>query len=230
MKLGEHVLKVGSGITPTRGQGSYVVHGIPLIRSQNIHMNRFEYEGLAYITDEQDAEMQGSRVLANDVLLNITGASIGRVCVVPETLCPANVNQHVSIIRLNGTLSPHFLAYYIASPAFQKVINDSQAGATRQALTKALIESFRIPAPSISEQERIAALLREQMAAIERARAASMDCKSAGKALPIAYLRRVFDGAVVESWPSARHCRCQPSQVAPSCLGQTFELFAKSRR
>src|SRR5207245_1195041 len=101
-----------------------------------VHMNRFAPDGLVYITVDQDAEMEGSRVQPNDVLLNITGASIGRVCVVPDELCPANVNQHVSIIRLDDTLSPHFVAYYLASPKFQEFIDDSQAGATRQALTK----------------------------------------------------------------------------------------------
>src|SRR5438552_17992015 len=84
VRLGDHVLKVGSGVTPKGGQASYVARGTPLIRSQNVHMNRFLCEGLAYITAEQDADMEGSRVEPNDVLLNITGASIGRVCVVPD--------------------------------------------------------------------------------------------------------------------------------------------------
>jgi type I restriction enzyme S subunit len=190
VRLGNHVHKVGSGITPTGGQAAYVPHGIPLIRSQNVHMNRFVYDGLAFITARHDAEMEGSRVESNDVLLNITGASIGRVCVIPHDLCPANVNQHVSIIRLDGTLSPQFVAYYISSPAFQKFIAISQAGATRQALTKALIENFRIPAPPLAEQQRIAALLQDQMTAVERARAAAETRLEAIDALMISHIRQ----------------------------------------
>ena len=68
LRLGDHVLKTGSGLTPTGGQATYVPHGIPLIRSQNVHMNRFAYDGLAYITAKQDAKMEGSRVQPNDVL------------------------------------------------------------------------------------------------------------------------------------------------------------------
>ena len=138
--------------------------------------------------------MSESRVLSADVLLNITGASIGRVCVVPDDLPPANVNQHVSIIRCDGSIIPQFLAFYLATPAFQKHILDTQAGATRQALTKALIEGFEIPLPPLSEQRRIAGILREQMAAVERARAAAEAELEAIEALPAALLRRAFSG------------------------------------
>jgi type I restriction enzyme, S subunit len=204
IRLGDHVRKIGSGVTPTGGQASYVPNGIPLIRSQNVHMNRFEYSGLAYITTQQDAAMEGSRVVPNDLLLNITGASIGRVCVVPPNLTPANVNQHVSIIRLDASLSPDFLSYYIAGPPFQKIIANSQAGATRQALTKALIENFRIAAPALHEQQRIAAILRDQMAAVERARIAAANRVEAANGFVAAFLRSFFVGPKTNRWPSCR--------------------------
>ena len=117
--------------------------------------------------------MSGSRVLPGDVLLNITGASIGRACVVPAEVCPANVNQHVSIIRCKDALNPQFLSYYLATSEFQRFVVDSQAGATRQALTKEQIENFNIPVPEISEQKRIAAILNKQMAAVDKARIAA---------------------------------------------------------
>ena len=147
VRLGDHVTKVGSGITPRGGQASYQRSGVPLIRSQNVHMNRFVAEGIAFISPEQDEQMEGSRVFPEDILLNITGASIGRVCVVPQEVCPANVNQHVSIIRGDGSFDPAFISHFLSIPDFQKQILDSQAGATRQALTKTLIEDFRIPLP-----------------------------------------------------------------------------------
>ncbi len=193
-RLGDHVTKVGSGVTPLGGHAAYQESGVPLIRSQNVHMNRFVAEGLVYISQEQDASMEGSRVQPGDVLLNITGASIGRVCVVPAELCPANVNQHVSIIRCDGEIYSPFLSYFIATPEFQKFIMDSQAGATRQALTKALIEEFRIPIPSLLEQKRIVAILDEQMATVGRARKAIDGELAAINALPAALLRRAFSG------------------------------------
>jgi type I restriction enzyme S subunit len=215
-RLGDHILKVGSGVTPTGGQASYSSQGTPLIRSQNVHMNRFEYEGLAFISREQDADMEGSRVLPNDVLLNITGASIGRVCVVPDELCPANVNQHISIIRLRESLVPTFFAYYFATPGVQKFISHSQAGATRQALTKAMIEHFRIPAPDREAQEGITRALREQLGLVERARAAAAMRRRAAKALPAAYLNDIFTDGTLQKLPAAplaevNCCRRSPS-------------------
>jgi type I restriction enzyme S subunit len=201
VRLGDHVTKVGSGLTPLGGHTTYVQTGIPLIRSQNVHMNHFVRDGLVFISHEQDAEMEGTRVAPRDILLNITGASIGRVCVAPSELCPANVNQHVSIIRSDGSFAPAFISFFLSTPEFQKFILDSQSGATRQALTKAMIENFLVPLPPLVEQKRIASILREQMAAVERARAATQAQLEAAKALPAAYLRSVFNSPHAQMWP-----------------------------
>lgn len=159
--------RIGSGTTPRGGQAAYVDSGIPLIRSQNVRMNRFSGEGLAFIRPEQDAAMAASRVRKGDVLLNITGASIGRVCVVPDEICPANVNQHVSIIRSDGTHEPAFLSFFLSSPRFQRSIFDTQAGATRQALTKANIEQFEVPVPSKLIQREVAGELKARLEAVD---------------------------------------------------------------
>jgi len=204
VRLGDHAVKIGSGITPLGGHASYRRTGIPLIRSQNVLMNSFETRGLAFISEEQNAEMAGSRVQPGDVLLNITGASIGRVCVVPAVLCPANVNQHVCIIRTDGSIVPEFLAYYLATSKFQSIIGDSQAGATRQALTKTLIEAFDIPSLPVGDQRRIAARLREELAEVERARAAVIEQRNSARLLPARLLRRVFQSPKAKAWPFRR--------------------------
>lgn len=204
VRLGDHVAKVGSGFTPLGGHKVYQQTGVPLIRSQNVHMNRFEPDGLAFISPEQNGEMTASRVEADDVLLNITGASIGRVCVAPPEFCPANVNQHVCIIRSDGSFASEFLALYFASAAFQKFIMQAQAGGTRQALTKAMIENFRVPFAPLAEQRRIAARLREQMAEVERARAAVQAQLDAVQALPAAVLRAHFTTPAAQRWPRNR--------------------------
>src|SRR5262245_52641837 len=98
-KVGEITSKVGSGATPNGGQESYHSLGIPLIRSQNVHFNGFREEGLVYLSQEQADELAGATVRHGDVLLNITGASIGRVTVAPAHMDGARVNQHVCIIR-----------------------------------------------------------------------------------------------------------------------------------
>ena len=172
VRLGDHVLKIGSGQTPSGGHASYLQTGVPLIRSQNVLMGCFSSQGLAYISEEQDMAMSGSRVFPGDVLLNITGASVGRVCVAPAAHLPANVNQHVCIIRCKDTLRPEYLAYVLASARLQNFIWDSQAGATRQALTKQMIEEFRIPWVEDDRQRQIVRDLSSQLAAAADARQA----------------------------------------------------------
>ena len=194
VRLGDHASKIGSGFTPLGGHASYQRSGIPLIRSQNVHMMQFESNGLAYISAHQDSLMATSRVHARDVLLNITGASIGRVCVAPAEVCPANVNQHVCVIRCVSSLDADFLAFFLATPEFQNHINGAQAGATRQALTKSLIEEFRVPLVDVTEQRRIASRLREELAAVAQARAALEAQLAAAEALPDACVREdAFD-------------------------------------
>ena len=95
--------KIGSGATPRGGKNSYKTKGITLIRSLNVYDFEFSYEGLAFITEGQASETRLARVIVEpkDILLNITGASVARCCMVPEHLLPARVNQHVSLVRVD---------------------------------------------------------------------------------------------------------------------------------
>ena len=172
-RLVNHTTKIGSGQTPSGGYRAYSVSGIPLIRSQNVLMGSFSDNGLVFISKEIDESMNVSRVQCGDVLLNITGASIGRVCVVPDHVCPANVNQHVCIIRCDETLVPSYVATLLASPAFQSLIWDRQAGGTRQALTKQMVENFELPLVPREQQIEISARLTAQLNEFETARQAA---------------------------------------------------------
>lgn len=198
IRLGNHTKKIGSGQTPSGGYRSYVPNGIPLIRSQNVLMGSFSSEGLVHISDAIDASMSGSRVLPGDVLLNITGASIGRVCVVPEDICPANVNQHVCIIRCGDSLNPLYVSAVLASPKFQAFIWGSQAGGTRQALTKQMVEDFEIPQLELDQQRQIAAHLKAQLAEVETARQAAQAQLAEATALKAKVLESLFSS--VPDW------------------------------
>jgi len=194
VRLGEVADKIGSGVTPRGGQDSYLSEGIPLIRSQNVHLNHFKREGLALISKEQDALMKETRVYPDDVLLNITGASIGRVCVVPGELCPANVNQHVCIIRAGDVFDPNYLSLWLSRPSFQKYIWGAQSGATRQALTKEMIENFQIPKPAIEVQRSITSSLMLVMHEAKRVSEVLDSQLDALNKLSTAYLCEAFDG------------------------------------
>lgn len=156
--IGDHASKIGSGATPRGGEESYKAAGITLIRSMNVRDGAFLRDGLAFIDDEQAAQLEGVVVEADDVLLNITGASVARVCRAPADVLPARVNQHVAIIRPTSTFNPLFLEQCLLSPLVkERLLKIARAGATREAITKSAIEQFRVIRPPREVQDKFAA-------------------------------------------------------------------------
>lgn len=152
-------VKIGSGATPRGGQEAYKTEGISLIRSQNILDFSFSTNGLAYIDDEQARQLQNVEIQEKDVLINITGDSVARVCMVPAETLPARVNQHVAILRADSKkLDPDYLLYYLLNPVLKRhLLRLSSDGATRNALTKSNLEELIISAPKdIIKQREIA--------------------------------------------------------------------------
>ncbi|WP_297511699.1 restriction endonuclease subunit S [Flavobacterium sp.] len=150
-----YVNKVGSGITPRGGSEVYVDEGVIFIRSQNVHFNGLRLDDVSRITNETHIGMSGSKVIFNDLLLNITGGSIGRCCVVLNE-DEMNVNQHVCIIRTKKEkLSPFFLNYILQSKVGQTQVDYFQTGGNREGLTGENIKNFKISFPNIQEQQEI---------------------------------------------------------------------------
>jgi len=149
-KLKEITTKIGSGATPRGGQASYKESGVSLIRSMNVHDDGFRDRKLAFIDDEQASKLDNVTIEENDILLNITGASVARCCVVDSKYLPARVNQHVSIIRLKESVMNHqFLHYALTSKVTKDLLlGIGEQGATRQAITKVQIENFKIKYPT----------------------------------------------------------------------------------
>jgi type I restriction enzyme S subunit len=139
--------KIGSGATPRGGREVYVEEGAALIRSQNVYDSQFVWDGLARITDDAARQLANVEVKAGDVLLNITGASILRTCVVPPDVLPARVNQHVAIIRAKAGVSPHYLHLHLLQPDTKTYLLGLNAGGSREAVTKAHIESVPVLDP-----------------------------------------------------------------------------------
>lgn len=153
--------KIGSGATPRGGQASYKTEGISLVRSMNVHDWEFREEKLAFIDEEQAEALKGVTLYEDDVLLNITGASVARCCIIPKEFLPARVNQHVSIIRpIKEVLNSKFLNYMLTSKPFKdQLLETGEQGATRQAITKRQIENFEVSYPSLEKQLEIVSRL-----------------------------------------------------------------------
>ena len=192
--LKELTNKIGSGATPKGGRKVYIDEGCSLIRSMNVLYNIFKYDELAHINEEAADQLKGVEVQKNDVLFNITGASIARCCIVPEDILPARVNQHVSILRLKADVLPIFLCYTLISPTNQrKLLKIGEAGSTRQALTKSDLENHMIGVPSLQEQQSIVFLLDSLNEKVNTLQQNYSRICSECDALKQAILRQVFE-------------------------------------
>lgn len=185
--------KIGSGSTPRGGKEAYHSEGISLIRSLNIYDNEFKYKNLAFINDDQANKLKNVAVETNDVLFNITGASVCRCTVVPNDVLPARVNQHVSILRpISNQLHPLFLSHLLISEniKIQLLGVGSAGGAIMEAITKEQLEKFKIPIPPIELQNLFAK--RVQLIATQKQQALETMAKS--KLLFQGLLQQAFNG------------------------------------
>jgi len=188
--LGEVTTKIGSGKTPKGGSSVYLRHGIPLLRSQNITNDAVDLSDVVYISDEMDSEMANSRVQIKDVLLNITGASIGRSAVYKHTTT-ANVNQHVCIVRPTQDVNAEYLQLNLTSPNGQQQIDNNQAGGGREGLNFQQIAKIEFHFPTLPEQTAIGTFFRT----LDELRAATQRKVTLLKQLKAAYLQQMFPQA-----------------------------------
>ena len=160
--LGRLATKIGSGATPKGGKETYREDGITLIRSMNVHNGQFEYKDLAHISYEQASQLDNVTIEENDILLNITGASVARCCIVPADILPARVNQHVCIVRCKGSIMPKFISYLLIDDNYQDLLwSIAGGGATREAITKQQIENLQIILPPIELQQQFADFVKQ---------------------------------------------------------------------
>ncbi len=147
---------------------TYASEGILFLRSQNVYDTGLNLDEPTFITEEIDEEMKNTRVQPNDVLLNITGGSIGRCCIFPPELKTANVNQHVSIIRvINTVFTPEYMHHYWNSTIGKMSIALYQTGGNREGMSADAIKNSPIMIMPIDEQQEIAAYLDKKCAEID---------------------------------------------------------------
>lgn len=171
VKFKDICTKIGSGATPKGGKEAYCEEGISLIRSQNVLDFAFSADGLAFINDLQAEKLKNVIVEEGDVLLNITGDSVARACMVDKKYLPARVNQHVCIVRADLQKAvPSYLLYFLQLNK-EYLLQLAAGGATRNALTKEMINNLELELPSIEDQQKITAILDDIQA--------RMDCNNA---------------------------------------------------
>jgi type I restriction enzyme S subunit len=179
-KLKDLTSKIGSGATPRGGESVYQESGVSLIRSQNVHNGRFLHEGLVSISDSAARALDGVSVEGNDVLINITGASVARACMVDTSILPARVNQHVAILRSDGNqlLAGFLLQILLGKKMNSYLLDISGSGTTRQAITKAQLEDLEVSIPPLDKQKRIVEIVTSMDEVIQSTEQAVTDAKN----------------------------------------------------
>lgn len=161
-------VKIGSGKTPLGGASAYKPDGVMFLRSQNVHFDGLRLDDVVYIDEDTDRDMAATRVREDDVLLNITGASLGRCAYVPPGTPPANVNQHVCIIRSDPKkVTSRYLNALMQAPPVQQQIFSGENGSSREGLTFEQVGNLEIQVPSLNEQQAIADYLDRETARLD---------------------------------------------------------------
>ena len=194
----EHICsKIGSGSTP-RGS-NYSSKGIPFFRSQNIYNGGLVYEDIKFISEEVHQTMIGTEVLPNDLLLNITGGSLGRCAIVPVNFQRGNVSQHVCIMRPIFVVSEYFHAFVLSS-IFSKSMKITGSG--REGLPKYNLERMFFPLPPLSEQHRIVSEIENWFALIDQIEQGKLDLQKVIKKAKNKILDLAIHGKLVPQDPN----------------------------
>jgi type I restriction enzyme, S subunit len=194
VKLGKYLNMIGSGSTPKGGQAVYQREGYIFIRSQNVRNNQVDYSDIYFIDEKIHNQMKRTWVKKDDVLLNITGASIGRAAIFFGEDNSANVNQHVCILRVKrDTLNPVYLLYHLTQNSYQKRIIGSNSGGTREAFNFKQIANFDIVLPSLDLQNKFASMAEE----IEKQKQLAEESLKQSEALFNSLLQKAFKGELV---------------------------------
>ena len=195
--LEEITSKIGSGSTP---KGSnYSEGGIPFFRSQNVYNEGLVYEDIKFISDATHQLMIGTEVHSKDLLLNITGGSLGRCAIVPADFQIGNVSQHVCIIRSILVLSS-YVHTFILSPFFKKTMNITGSG--REGLPKYNLEKMFLPIPPLKEQERIIKEIEHWFTFIDTIEQSKVNLQTAIKQTKSKILDLAIHGKLVPQDPS----------------------------
>ena len=204
--------KIGSGATPRGGKEAYCEEGISLIRSQNVLDFAFSTGGLVYINELQAEKLKNVIVEEDDVLLNITGDSVARACIVDKKYLPARVNQHVCIIRADSSKAiPSYLLYYLQLYK-EYLLQLASGGATRNALTKDMVNNLELELPTVEEQQKIVTVLNDIQKKIDCNNAVNENLEQQAQSLFI----EMFDSKESNFWKQG-----VLSDIAEITMGQS---------
>jgi type I restriction enzyme S subunit len=171
----------------------YMETGVRLFQVGDVGCGQFVGKSSRFISADRATELRCTLLHAGDILISRMPDPIGRACILPDLGYPCITAVDVSIWRLHGenVIADVLVAYLNTEEWYQRVLNQA-SGATRPRISRTKLQDLEIPLPPLAEQQRLTGMLKEQMGAVEKARAAAQARLAAVKGLPAAFLRLVF--------------------------------------
>ena len=152
------VEKLATNVTKGESPGwqghKYQAHGIKFITSENVLSGYLSFEPEKFIPSEFSDKLMRSKLLTGDILINIVGGSIGRICIVPPDIGDANINQAVAMVRLRDEkILPDYFLSCLLTPTYNHKLCNKSVDDYKPNLSLTSIRTFEIPVPSIEVQQ-----------------------------------------------------------------------------
>jgi len=181
----------------------YAAAGVRLLQVGDIGVRRFIGKSSRFVAEQRCRELRCTFLKPGDILISRMAEPIGRACRLPDLGYSCITAVDVSIWRPRTEhLDPDYAVFYLNSEEWLARVLARASGATRARISRVNLGTLTIPLPPLAEQRRIAAMLTEQMAQLDRARAAAEVQLAAIRALPAAHLRAIFESDEAKGWPT----------------------------
>jgi len=201
-KLGVCSDLITKGESPNWQGFSYVDEGVPFIRSENVLWRSINFTDIAKIPEEFHKKLRRSQIRANDVLINLVGASIGRCCLVPINIKEANINQAVALIRVKESLRSTYLMNLLLSPNMQRVIHGSKVETARPNISLEDLNQLVIPLSPPKEQEKIVEEIENRLSVADELEKVFEQSLKKSDRLRQSILKTAFEGKLVPQDPT----------------------------
>lgn len=142
---------IKSGSTPDGG--IYPIKGITFLKAGNIIENGIDLSDHEFISTEFHESLKRSQLKGNEVLVTIAG-TIGRVGVNNEIM-EGNINQAISILRLNNEMLPLFLSAFLNSDGGQVQFSKYRHDFGTPNINTTELAKLRVPLPPLLIQKKI---------------------------------------------------------------------------
>ncbi len=183
----------------------HLSQGVAVIRGEHIDSSgeiSTDWSKYWFISTDVSNKFPRTMLSEGDLVFTVRG-TIGKVGIVRASHVGAQISPNLIRISPSSEIQSSFLWYYLHT------IKGTEEAVKDNAVTIATVRAsdlieLNIPLPPLAEQKRIAAILNEQMEALERARSAAEAQLKAAKDLPAAFMRAVFDSPEAQQWTVKR--------------------------